>query len=43
MNQGGTVIPNRWQVLVENIWDLCMTLSNETIAGGKVVDFPDVW
>jgi len=35
MNQGGTFIPNRWQVLIENIWELCMTLSNETIAGGK--------
>lgn len=35
INRGGTIVPNRWQVFVEGIFQLCMSLSNDTIEGGK--------
>ena len=35
INKGGTIVPNRWQVFIEGIFQLCMSLSNDTIEGGK--------
>ena len=35
INKGGTIVPNRWQVFLEGIFQLCMSLSNDTIEGGK--------
>jgi len=35
INRGGTIVPNRWQVFLEGIFQLCMSLSNDTIEGGK--------
>jgi F-type H+-transporting ATPase subunit a len=35
MNNGGTLVPNRWQVIVEGIYDLSMMMPHETITGGK--------
>jgi len=35
INGGGTVVPNRWQVFIEGIFSLCMSLSTDTIEGGK--------
>ena len=36
INGGGTIVPNRWQVFLEGIFQLCMSLSTDTIEGGKV-------
>ena len=35
INGGGTIVPNRWQVFLEGIFQLCMSLSTATIEGGK--------
>jgi len=35
INGGGTIVPNRWQVFLEGIFQLCMSLSTDTIEGGK--------
>ena len=31
INGGGTIVPNRWQVFLEGIFQLCMSLSTDTI------------
>lgn len=35
MNNGGTLVPNRWQVLVEGIYGLAMMMPHDTIKGGQ--------
>lgn len=35
MEKGGYIVPNRWQVLVESIYFLCLDLVNDSIHGGK--------
>jgi ATP synthase subunit 6 len=35
INRGGTIVPNRWQVFLEGVFNLAMSLSTETIEGGK--------
>ena len=35
INGGGTIVPNRWQVFLEGIFQLCISLSTDTIEGGK--------
>jgi ATP synthase subunit 6 len=35
MDKGGYIVPNRWQVFVEQTYELCMTLTTDTISGGK--------
>lgn len=32
---GGNLVPNRWQVFIEGMWELCTTCVNETITHGK--------
>ena len=35
LDQGGYLVPSRWQVFVEGIYDLCLGLVNDSIHGGK--------
>jgi ATP synthase subunit 6 len=35
INRGGTIVPNRWQVFLEGIFNLAMSLTVGTIEGGK--------
>jgi len=32
---GGTLVPNRWQVFIEEMWGLTTSCVNDTITGGK--------
>lgn len=32
---GGTLVPSRWQVFIEGMWDLCTSCVNDTITHGK--------
>ena len=35
LDNGGYIVPNRWQVFVETTYDLCLGLVSDTINGGK--------
>jgi ATP synthase subunit 6 len=35
LDNGGYIVPNRWQVFVETTYDLCLGLVTDTINGGK--------
>jgi ATP synthase subunit 6 len=35
MNRGGTVVPNRWQAIVEGIYELTLSMPHDNIGGGK--------
>jgi ATP synthase subunit 6 len=35
LDKGGYLVPSRWQVFVEGIYDLCLGLVNDSIHGGK--------
>jgi ATP synthase subunit 6 len=39
MDRGGYLVPNRWQVFVETVYELSMSLVSQNISGGKGIKY----